>query len=336
MTTRVAINGFGRIGRMVLRAAYESDRRDIEIVAINDLADLDTNAFLLRHDSTHGAFPGHVAVTEDTLDLGQGPIKCFRETDPAKLPWKDLDIDVALECSGVFTDRDAAGKHLEAGAKRVLVSAPAKGADITVVVGVNEDQLTAEHKVISNASCTTNCLAPVAKVMHDSLGVLRGYMTTVHSFTGDQKLVDTMHKDKRRARAGADNIIPTTTGAAKAVALVMPELDGKLDGTAIRVPTKNVSLVDFKFDAGRATTVDEVKTILRDAAASPRLQGILGLNEEPLVSLDFNHNSNSSTVDINDTQVVDGTLVRVMSWYDNEWGFSCRMCDAAAAVGRTV
>ena len=336
MTIRVAINGFGRIGRMVLRAAYESERRDIEVVAINDLADLQTNAFLLQHDTTHGAFPGTVKASGETLDLGRGGIKCFSERDPAKLPWKDLDIDVALECSGVFTDRDSAAKHLEAGAKRVLVSAPAKGADMTVVVGVNEEKLTSAHKVVSNASCTTNCLAPLAKVMHDSLGVLRGYMTTVHSYTGDQRVVDTMHKDLRRARGAADNIIPTTTGAAKAVALVIPDLEGKLDGTAIRVPTKNVSIVDFKFDAGRATTADEVKSILREAAGSARMKGILAINEEPLVSSDFNHNSYSSTVDVNDTQVVDGTLVRVVSWYDNEWGFSNRMCDAAVAVGGTV
>jgi glyceraldehyde 3-phosphate dehydrogenase len=336
MATRVAINGFGRIGRMVLRAAYESGRRDLEVVAINDLADLETNAFLLRHDSTHGAFPGDVQVEGGKLLIDGHAIACFNERDPAQLPWRDLDIDVALECSGAFTNRDDAAKHLSAGARKVLVSAPAKGADITIVMGVNEDKLAPEHQVISNASCTTNCLAPVVKVMNDTLGVQRGYMTTVHAFTGDQRLVDTMHKDKRRARAAADNIIPTTTGAAKAVALVIPELSGKLDGTAIRVPTVNVSLIDFKFDAGRATDVGEVQGFLRDAAATPRLKGILGINEEPLVSRDFNHNSNSSTVDIHETQVIDGSLVRVMAWYDNEWGFSNRMCDAAAAVGAQV
>mgnify|MGYP006422800175 CR=1 FL=1 len=335
MAIRVAINGFGRIGRMVLRAAYESGRSDIEVVAINDLADLETNAFLLRHDSTHGAFPGTVSVNDGNLDLGRGAIRCFNERDPAKLPWKDLDIDVALECSGVFTQRDDAAKHISAGARKVIVSAPAKGADITIVMGVNEDKLTPEHDVISNASCTTNCLAPVVKVMNDALGVERGYMTTVHAFTGDQRLVDTMHKDMRRARAAADNIIPTTTGAAKAVGLVIPELDGKLDGTAIRVPTVNVSLIDFKFDAGRATDADEVKAALRKAADGP-MKGVLGISEEPLVSSDFNHNPNSSTVDIHETQVIDKTLVRVMSWYDNEWGFSSRMCDAAAAVGKLV
>jgi len=336
MAIRVAINGFGRIGRMVLRAAHETGRRDIEVVAINDLADLETNAFLLRHDTAHGAFPGEVTVREGALDLGNGPIRCFNEKDPANLPWNELDIDVALECSGVFTKRDDAAKHLTAGAKKVLVSAPAKGADLTMVVGVNEDQLAPEHEVISNASCTTNCLAPLAKVLHEAIGIERGYMTTVHAVTGDQRTVDTVHKDLRRARASGDNIIPTTTGAAKAVGLVMPELNGKLDGTAIRVPTVNVSLVDFKFDASRATDAEEVKQALRDAAASPRLKDILGISDEPLVSSDFNHNSNSSTVDIEDTQVIDGTLVRVMSWYDNEWGFSNRMCDAAAAIGKLV
>jgi len=336
MTVRVAINGFGRIGRMLLRAAYESGRQDIEFVAINDLADLETNAFLLKHDSAHGPFPGTVQVRDGGLDLGRGAIKCVSEADPAKLPWKDLGVDVALECSGRFTSRDDAARHLQAGAKKVLVSAPAKGADITIVMGVNDDKLEARHEVISNASCTTNCLAPVVKVMHDALGVERGYMTTVHAFTGDQRLVDTMHKDPRRARAAAHNIIPTSTGAAKAVGLVIPELNGKLDGTAIRVPTLNVSLIDFKFDAARATSVEEVQGILRDAAQSSRLAGILGLSEEPLVSSDFNHNPNSSTVDINEVQVIDGTLVRVMSWYDNEWGFSNRMCDAAAAIGRLL
>ena len=335
MTTRVAINGFGRIGRMLLRAAHESGRSDIEIVAINDLADLETNAFLLRHDSTHGAFPGEVTVKDSKLDLGRGPIQCFSERDPAKLPWKDLNIDVALECSGVFTARDDAAKHLTAGAKKVLVSAPAKGADKTIVVGVNENELSPEHEVISNASCTTNCLAPVVKVMNDTIGVERGYMTTVHSFTGDQRLVDTMHKDMRRARAAADNIIPTSTGAAKAVGLVIPSLAGKIDGTAIRVPTVNVSLIDFKFDASRATDAEEVKKALRNAASGP-MKGVLGISDEPLVSRDFNHNPNSSTVDIDETQVIDGSLVRVMSWYDNEWGFSNRMCDAAAAVGKLV
>ena len=337
MAVRVAINGFGRIGRMVLRAAYESGRRDIEVVAINDLADLETNAFLLRHDSAHGKFPGEVKVENGKLILGDwAAIECHSERDPTKLPWKDLDIDVAMECSGVFTDRDKAAAHLTAGAKKVLVSAPSKGADITVVMGVNEDKLTPAHEVISNASCTTNCLAPVAKVMHDAIGIERGYMTTVHSFTGDQRIVDTMHKDPRRARAAANNIIPTSTGAARAVGLVMPELDGKLDGAAVRVPTINVSLVDFKFDASRATDADEVKKALYDAAASNRMKGILGISEEPLVSTDFNHNSNSSTVDITETQVVDRTLVRVMSWYDNEWGFSSRMADAAVKIGELV
>jgi glyceraldehyde 3-phosphate dehydrogenase len=335
MAVRVAINGFGRIGRMVLRAAYESGRKDIEFVAINDLADLETNAFLLRHDSAHGPFPGEVRVEGSKLVLGDwAAIECLNERDPAKLPWGDMNVDVAMECSGVFTDRDKAAQHLTAGAKKVLVSAPSKGADITVVMGVNEDQLEPGHEVVSNASCTTNCLAPVAKVMQDAIGIERGYMTTVHSFTGDQRIVDTMHKDKRRARAAANNIIPTSTGAARAVGLVMPELAGKLDGAAVRVPTINVSLIDFKFDASRATDVDEVKRALYDAAGSNRMKGILGISEEPLVSTDFNHNSNSSTVDIMETQVVDRTLVRVMSWYDNEWGFSARMSDAAVKLGQ--
>ncbi|RDD61852.1 type I glyceraldehyde-3-phosphate dehydrogenase [Ferruginivarius sediminum] len=336
MTIRVAINGFGRIGRMVLRAAYEQGRKDIEFVAINDLADIETNAFLLKHDSAHGAFPGTVNATNGALDLGNGPIKCFSEPDPAKLPWKDLDVDVALECSGHFASRDAAAKHLQAGAKKVLVSAPAKGADITIVMGVNEDKLEAGHEVVSNASCTTNCLAPMAKVLHEAIGIERGFMTTVHAFTGDQRLVDTMHKDPRRARAAAHNIIPTSTGAARAVGLVLPELAGKLDGTAIRVPTLNVSLIDFKFDARNATTVEKVNEALLAAAKSNRMNGILGISNEPLVSSDFNHNSNSSTIDISETQVIDDKLVRVMSWYDNEWGFSNRMCDAAVAVGKTI
>ncbi len=336
MATRVAINGFGRIGRMVLRAAYESGRKDIEVVAINDLADLEMNAFLLQHDTTHGPFPAEVKVVDGALDIGGTKIKSLNERDPSKLPWKDLGIDVALECSGIFTDRDKAALHLQAGAKKVLVSAPAKGADITVVMGVNEDQLEPSHDVISNASCTTNCLAPVAKVMQDSFGIERGYMTTVHAFTGDQRIVDTMHKDKRRARAAAHNIIPTTTGAAKAVGLVMPELVGKLDGTAIRVPTLNVSLIDFKFNTPKPTTVEEVNAALVEASKSPRFKGVLGICDQPLVSSDFNHNSHSSSVDITETQVIDGTLVRVMSWYDNEWGFSNRMIDAAVAVGKQI
>jgi glyceraldehyde 3-phosphate dehydrogenase len=337
MAVRVAINGFGRIGRMVLRAAYESGRKDIEIVAINDLADLETNAFLLRHDSAHGGFPAEVKAEGGKLKIGDWPaIEVIQEKDPTKLPWGDMNVDVALECSGVFTDRDKAAHHLTAGAKKVLVSAPSKGADMTMVVGVNEDQLDPSYEVISCASCTTNCLAPVAKVMQDTVGIERGYMTTVHSFTGDQRLVDTMHKDPRRSRAAANNMIPTSTGAARAVGLVMPELAGKLDGAAVRVPTINVSLVDFKFDASQATDADTVKQALIEASKSNRMKGILGISDAPLVSTDFNHNSHSSVVDITETHVIDKTFVRVMSWYDNEWGFSNRMADAAAKIGQVA
>jgi len=336
MATRVAISGLGRIGRLVLRALHESGRQDLEVVAVNDPADVETNAHLLRHDTAHGPFPGTVRTEGGMLDIGRGPMRYFQERDPAKLPWGDLDVDVVMECTGAFTKRDGAAKHLDAGARKVLISAPGKDADLTLVMGVNDDDLMPDHAVISNASCTTNCLAPIAKVLHDGLGIERGYMTTVHAVTGDQHTVDKNHKDLRRARAAGDNIIPTTTGAAKAAGLVIPELNGKLDGVAIRVPTVNVSLVDVTFDAARATTVGEVQQILRDAAASPRYKGIIGINDEPLVSSDFNHNPNSATVDINDTQVIDGTLVRVQAWYDNEWGFSHRMCDAAAAVGTLV
>ena len=336
MAVRVAINGFGRIGRMVLRAAYEAGRKDVEFVAFNDLADLKTNAHLLKYDTTHGRFPGEVKVHGDALDLGNGPIKCLNERDPAQLPWGDMGIDVVMECSGAFTKREAAAKHLEAGAKRVLVSAPASGADITIVVGVNDDQLAAEHEVISNASCTTNCLAPVAAVLHEAIGIERGYMTTIHAFTGDQRLVDTMHKDMRRARAAAHNIIPTSTGAARAVGLVLPELNGKLDGTAIRVPKLNVSLIDFKFDAKRETTAEAVNQAIVEAARSNRLKGILGTVDDEVVSSDLNHDSHSSTFDLTQTQVIDGRLVRVMSWYDNEWGFASRMSDAAVAIGKLL
>jgi glyceraldehyde 3-phosphate dehydrogenase len=335
MTVRIAINGFGRIGRNVLRAIYESGRRDVEVVGINDLGPVETNAHLLRYDSVHGRFPGTVKVDGNTLDLGRGPIKVSAERDPAKLPWADLGVDVAMECTGIFTKREDAAKHLEAGARRVLVSAPATGADITVVYGVNHENITAEHTVLSNASCTTNCLAPVAKVLNDTLGIEHGFMTTVHAYTGDQPVLDTLHKDLRRARAAATSIIPTSTGAARAVGLVLPELNGKLDGTSLRVPTPNVSLVDLVFDAGRKTTAEEVNAIVTDAAKG-RMEGVIAICDEPLVSIDMNHNPASGTFDVTQTQVVNDTLVRVLVWYDNEWGFSNRMSDTATVIGKTL
>ena len=335
MAIRVAINGFGRIGRLVLRAAMEADRDDIEFVGINDLGPVATNAHLVKYDSVHGTFPGDITSGEDWLDMGRGRIKVTAERDPTKLPWKELGVDIAMECTGIFTSREQAAMHLEAGAKRVLVSAPASGADLTVVYGVNHDQLTAEHTVVSNASCTTNCLAPVAHVLHQAVGIERGFMTTVHAFTGDQSTVDTLHSDLRRARAASQSLIPTSTGAAKAVGLVLPELAGKLDGTAIRVPTPNVSLVDLKFDASRETDVAEINGAIKQAAGGA-LKGVLETNEEPLVSVDFNHNQASSTFDLTQTQVIDGRLVRVLSWYDNEWGFSNRMSDTAVAMGKLI
>lgn len=334
MAIRVAINGFGRIGRLVLRAAFERKGRDVEVVGINDLGPVATNAHLLKYNSIHGHFPGEVRSADGTMDIGYGPIKVTAERDPAKLPWKELKVDVALECTGIFTKREAAAKHLEAGAKRVLVSAPADGVDLTVVYGVNHDQIKAEHKVLSNASCTTNCLAPVAYVLHQAIGIQQGYMTTIHAYTGDQSTVDTLHSDLRRARAAAMSMIPTSTGAARAVGLVLPELKGKLDGTAIRVPTANVSVVDLKFNAARDTSTEEINKAISDAAASNRFKGILTTNKEPLVSIDFNHNSSSSTFDLTQTAVIDKRLCRVMSWYDNEWGFSNRMVDTALAIGR--
>src|SRR5436190_13792310 len=333
MAIRVAINGFGRIGRLVMRAALEHASRELEIVGINDLGSVETNAHLLRYDSVHGRFAGEVTTGENWMDAGRGKIRVTAERDPAKLPWKELEVDVALECTGIFTKRAAAAKHLEAGAKRVIVSAPADGADMTVVMGVNHQELTPEHKVISTASCTTNCLAPVAYVLQQGIGIERGYMTTIHAYTGDQNTVDALHKDLRRARAAALSMIPTSTGAAKAVGLVLPALKGKLDGTAIRVPTANVSLIDFKFDAARETTADEVNTLMEDAAKSNRLKGIVGINKAPTVSVDFNHDSHSSTFDVTQTQVLDKSFVRVLSWYDNEWGFSNRMVEVAAYFG---
>ena len=333
MAVRVAINGFGRIGRNVLRAIAESGRRDIEVVAINDLAPPATNAHLFRYDSVHGRFAGKVTLEGDTLDVGTGPIKVLSERDMAKLPWGDLGVDIAMECTGIFTSRDKASGHLDAGAKKVLISAPGENADMTVVFGVNHQKLTAEHKVVSNASCTTNCLAPVAKVLNDLVGIERGHMTTIHSYTNDQHLLDVFHKDLYRARAAASSMIPTSTGAARAVGLVLPELKGKLDGGAIRVPTANVSLVDLTFQAGRDTSVEEINGALKKAASSGPLAGVLDVTEEPLVSIDFNHAPASSTVDLKATKVLEGKLVRVASWYDNEWGFSNRMSDTAAVMG---
>ncbi|WP_067218720.1 type I glyceraldehyde-3-phosphate dehydrogenase [Stappia indica] len=335
MTVKVAINGFGRIGRNVLRAIVESGRTDIQVVAINDLGPVETNAHLLRYDSVHGRFPAKVTVDGDTIDVGTGPIKVTALRDPKELPWGDLGVDIAMECTGIFTDRDKAALHLENGSKRVLVSAPANGADLTVVYGVNHDKLSSEHKVVSNASCTTNCLAPVAKVLNDAFGIEKGFMTTVHAYTGDQPTLDTMHKDLYRARAAAMSMIPTSTGAAKAVGLVLPELNGKLDGVSIRVPTPNVSVVDFKFVPKRKVTVAEVNAALV-AAADGGLKGILAYTDEPLVSIDLNHNGASSTFALDQTKVIDGDLVRVMSWYDNEWGFSNRMSDTAVAFAKTI
>ncbi len=335
MAIKVAINGFGRIGRLVLRALAESGRTDLQVVAINDLGSVATNAHLLKYDSVHGTFPGAVTSTADSLDYGKGPIHVTAERDPAKLPWASLGVDVALECTGIFTKRDQAAKHLEAGAKRVLVSAPADGVDLTVVYGVNHDQLTAAHTVVSNASCTTNCLAPVAQVLHQTVGIERGYMTTIHAYTGDQSTVDTMHKDLRRARAAALSMIPTSTGAARAVGLVLPELKGKLDGTAIRVPTPNVSMIDLTFDAGRDTSIEEINAAI-SAAAAGRLKGVLATVSDEVVSIDFNHNPASSTFDLTQTQVMDKRFVRVLSWYDNEWGFSNRMLDTTAAMGKLI
>jgi glyceraldehyde 3-phosphate dehydrogenase len=336
MPVRVAINGFGRIGRLVLRAILESGRRDIEVVAINDLGPVETNAHLLRYDSVHGIFKDEVKTRDGAIDAGRGWMTVTAERDPAKLPWASLGIDVALECTGLFTDREKAKAHLAAGAKRVLVSAPATNADLTVVYGVNHAKLEKGHTVVSNASCTTNCLVPVVAVLHAAIGVEHGFMTTIHSYTGDQPVLDTLHKDLYRARAAALSMIPTTTGAAKAVGLVLPELDGKLDGSSIRVPTPNVSLIDFKFVARKPTTAEAINKLMREAAegADSPLRGILAVNDKPLVSGDFNHSPASSTFDLKQTKVIDGTFVRVLSWYDNEWGFSNRMSDTAVAMGK--
>jgi glyceraldehyde 3-phosphate dehydrogenase len=335
MSIRVAVNGFGRIGRNVLRAIVEGNRSDVTVVAINDLAPPETNAHLLRFDSVHGRFPGEVTVKGDNIDCGLGPIKALAVRDPAQLPWKELGVDIALECTGLFTSKEKASAHLKAGAKRVLVSAPADDVDLTVVYGVNHDKLTKEHMVVSNASCTTNCLAPVAKVLHDAVGIEKGFMTTIHSYTNDQPTLDQVHKDLYRARAAALNMIPTSTGAAKAVGLVLPELKGKLDGFAIRVPTPNVSVVDLKFVAKRATSKDEINAAVK-RAAEQQLKGILGYTEQPNVSSDFNHDPRSSIFHMDQTKVMDGTMVAVLSWYDNEWGFSNRMIDTAVAMGKLI
>ncbi len=335
MTIKIAINGFGRIGRNVVRAIYESGRTDIDIVAINDLGPVETNAHLMRYDSVHGRFPHEVRVEGDTINIGTDSFKVLAERDPAKLPWKELGIDIAMECTGIFTAREKAALHLEAGARRVLVSAPATGADKTIVYGVNHDTLTSDDVIVSNASCTTNCLSPVAKVLNDTIGIEKGMMTTIHSYTGDQPTLDTMHKDLYRGRAAAMSMIPTSTGAAKAVGLVLPELNGKLDGFAMRVPTPNVSVVDLKFIAKRATSVEEINAAIKAAADGP-LKGILGYTEEKNVSIDFNHDPHSSIFHMDQTKVMDGTLVSVLSWYDNEWGFSNRMSDTAVAMGKLI
>jgi glyceraldehyde 3-phosphate dehydrogenase len=335
MTVKVAINGFGRIGRNILRAIVESGRTDIEVVAINDLGPVETNAHLLRFDSVHGKFPHKVEVNGDTIDVGRGPIKVTAIKDPATLPHKDLGVDIAFECTGIFTSKEKASAHLKAGAKRVLISAPADGADKTIVYGVNHDVLGKDDLVVSNGSCTTNCLAPIAKVLNDLFGIEHGFMTTIHSYTGDQPTLDTMHKDLYRARAASLASIPTSTGAAKAIGLVLPELSGKLDGSAIRVPTPNVSLVDLKVVAKRKTDKDEITEAMR-RAASQELKGVLNVTDQPNVSIDFNHDPHSSTYHVDQTKVIDGTFVRVVSWYDNEWGFSNRMADTAVAMAKLI
>ncbi|WP_336490079.1 type I glyceraldehyde-3-phosphate dehydrogenase [Methylobacterium nigriterrae] len=335
MTVKVAINGFGRIGRNVLRAIHEAGRKDIEVVAINDLGPVETNAHLLRYDSVHGRYPGEVGVEGDAIIIDGKRIKVTAVRNPAELPHRDLGVDIALECTGIFTAKDKAKAHLDAGAKRVLVSAPADGADLTVVYGVNHDKLRAEHLVVSNASCTTNCLAPVAQVLNETVGIERGFMTTIHSYTNDQPSLDQMHKDLYRGRAAALSMIPTSTGAAKAVGLVLPELKGKLDGTAIRVPTPNVSAVDLVFTAKRATSVEEINEAIKAAANGP-LKGVLGVTDRPNVSIDFNHDPHSSTFHVDQTKVMDGTFVRILSWYDNEWGFSNRMADTAVAMAKLI
>ena len=332
MTTRVAINGFGRIGRLILRAIHESGRSDLEVVGVNDLGPIETNAYLLKRDSVHGPFPGDIRVDGDILNIGGGPIRVTAERDPSQLPWSELGVDIALECTGLFLSREKASTHIAAGAGKVLLSAPGPDVDLMVVYGVNHQKLEARHTIVSNASCTTNCLAPVAKVLNDAIGIEQGFMTTVHAYTGDQPVLDTLHKDLRRARGAATSMIPTSTGAARAVGQVLPELAGKLDGTSVRVPTPNVSMIDLTFNASRETTIEEVNAAVTEAAGGA-MRGILDVVDEPVVSIDFNHTPASSSFDLSQTQVVGGRLVRVLSWYDNEWGFSNRMGDTAAAMG---
>jgi len=334
MAIRVAINGFGRIGRLCLRAIIESNRDDVEVVAINDLGPVETNAHLLKYDSVHGVLSADVSAQDGDLVINGKAIKCTAERDPANLPWGELNVDIVYECTGIFVAHDKAQLHIDAGAKKVLISAPGKESDLTVVYGVNHQALTNDHKIVSNASCTTNCLAPVADVLHKTVGINKGYMTTVHAYTGDQNTVDSLHSDLRRARGAALSMIPTSTGAAKAVGLVLPELAGKLDGTAIRVPTPNVSMIDLTFEASRATSADEINAAIKEAAEG-RLKGVLGAYDAPLVSIDFNHNPNSSSFDLTQTTVMEGNFVRVLSWYDNEWGFSSRMSDTAVAMAKT-
>ncbi|MEN8896297.1 MAG: type I glyceraldehyde-3-phosphate dehydrogenase [Yoonia sp.] len=333
MAVKVAINGFGRIGRNVLRAIIESGRTDIEVIAINDLGPVETNAHLLRFDSVHGRFPATVTTTENSIDVGRGPIRVTAIRNPADLPWSD--VDIVMECTGIFTSKEACQAHLDNGSSRVLISAPGKDADATIVYGVNHDVLTSDDIVVSNASCTTNCLSPVAKVLNDAVGITKGFMTTIHSYTGDQPTLDTMHKDLYRARAAALSMIPTSTGAAKAVGLVLPELNGKLDGVAIRVPTPNVSVVDLTFEASRDTTVEEINAAIKAAADGP-LKGVLAYTDLPMVSCDFNHDPHSSTFHNDQTKVLDGNMVRILTWYDNEWGFSNRMADTAVAMGKLI
>ncbi len=335
MAARVAINGFGRIGRLVFRAAMEAKRKDVEFVAINDLGSPQANAHLLTYDSVHGTYPGNVQAMKNAIKVDGRKVAVLSERDPAKLPWRDLGVDIVMECTGLFASKEAASAHLVGGAKKVLVSAPCSNADITVCHGVNSNKLRKSHKVISNASCTTNCLAPVATVLNKAVGIQRGFMTTVHAFTGDQRTVDTLHKDPARARAASVSMIPTSTGAARAVGLVLPELAGKIDGTSIRVPTLNVSLIDLTFTPKRATSVDEINNAIIKAAKGP-LKGILATNDQPLVSIDYNHNPASSIFDLRETQVIAGRFVRVLSWYDNEWGFSNRMSDVAALLGKLI
>jgi glyceraldehyde 3-phosphate dehydrogenase len=335
MAVRVAINGFGRIGRLVLRSILEHKRTDIQVVAVNDLGPVETNVHLLKYDSVHGPLNMDVKVEGDTVSVGNQTFKVTAIKDPAQLPHKDLNVDIAFECTGIFTAKEKAAAHLQAGAKRVLISAPGENSDLTVVYGVNHQKLTKEHMIVSNASCTTNCLVPVVSVLHDAIGIEKGMMTTIHSYTGDQPTLDTMHKDLYRGRAAALSMIPTSTGAAKAVGLVMPDLNGKLDGISVRVPTPNVSLVDLKFIAKRATTAKEINDLIR-TAANGKLKGVLGYTDEKLVSSDFNHNPHSSIFHTDQTKVMDGNFVSVLSWYDNEWGFSTRMSDTAVAWAKLI